>query len=108
MLFLDLFPAGILQLNTVTEKGLWFARSAAFIDGTAFQSFTWLRIIGGSLFTLGGVVPLVWFVLRSTKGLKKNNINNKIIKNYKMNNDRPGAFGKQVNGEKKKEYEHLS
>lgn len=108
MLFLDLFPAGILQLNTVTEKGLWFARSAAFIDGTAFQSFTWLRIIGGSLFTLGGVVPLVWFVLRSTKGLKKNNINNKIIKNFKLNNDRPGAFGKQVNGEKKKEYEHLS
>jgi len=40
--------------------------------------------------------------------LKKNNINNKIIKNFKMNNDRPGALGKQVNGEKKKEYEHLS
>lgn len=70
MIFLDLFPVGILQFKTVTEKGLWFARSAAFVDSTAFQSFTWLRIIGGSVFTLGGVIPLVWHIIRSSKGLK--------------------------------------
>jgi nitric oxide reductase subunit B len=72
MVLLDLFPAGILQFQTVTEKGLWFARSAEFIDGTAFQNFTWLRIIGGSLFTLGGVIPLIWFVLKGNKRLKRN------------------------------------
>lgn len=72
MVFLDLFPAGILQFKTVTEKGLWFARSAAFIDSTAFQNFTLLRIIGGSLFTLGGVIPLIWFVMKSNKVLKPN------------------------------------
>ncbi len=72
MVLLDLFPAGILQFQTVTEKGLWFARSAEFIDGTAFQNFTWLRIIGGSVFTIGGVIPLIWFVLRGNRGLKRN------------------------------------
>jgi len=72
MVLLDLFPAGILQFQTVTERGLWFARSAEFIDSTAFQNFTWLRIIGGSMFTLGGVIPLMWFVLKGAKGLKRN------------------------------------
>lgn len=74
MVFLDLFPVGIWQFKTVTEKGFWFARSSAFVESTGFQTFTWLRIIGGALFTLGGVVPLVWFI---TKGRKK-------IKAYKM------------------------
>ena len=71
MVFLDLFPAGLLQFKSVTENGLWYARSFAFIESTAFQNLTWLRIIGGSIFTLGGVAPLVWFMMRSVKGLKK-------------------------------------
>lgn len=71
MVLLDLFPAGILQLKTVTENGLWYARNSEFIESTAFQNLTWLRIIGGSIFTLGGVVPIVWFMVRSVKGLKK-------------------------------------
>lgn len=74
MVFLDLFPAGILQFITVTEQGLWYARSSAFIESSGFQTLTWMRIIGGSLFTLGGVVPLVWFIVSSRKGLKRNDI----------------------------------
>lgn len=74
MVFLDLFPAGIWQFNTVTERGLWYARSHEFIESTGFQTLTWLRIIGGSLFTVGGVTPLVWFIISSRKGLKKNNL----------------------------------
>ena len=71
MVFLDLFPVGILQFKAATEHGLWFARSSQFIDSTRFQTFTWLRIIGGALFTVGGVIPLVWFITRSRKGLKR-------------------------------------
>ena len=71
MVFLDLFPAGIYQFKTVTEQGLWYARSSSFIESTGFQTLTWLRIAGGSLFTLGGVIPLVWFITRGRKGLKK-------------------------------------
>ena len=70
MVLLDLFPAGIWQFKTVTEKGLWYARSNAFIESNGFQTLTWLRIVGGSLFTLGGVAPLVWFITSRRKGLK--------------------------------------
>ena len=73
MVFLDLFPAGILQFKAVTEQGLWYAKSAEFIDSTGFQTLTWMRIIGGSIFTVGGVFPLIWFITRSSKGLKKVN-----------------------------------
>ncbi|MBS1559089.1 MAG: cbb3-type cytochrome c oxidase subunit I [Bacteroidetes bacterium] len=70
MVLLDLFPAGLLQLNMVIKKGLWFARSSEFIDSQAFQTLTWLRIIGGSIFVLGGVIPLTWFILSRRKNLK--------------------------------------
>ncbi|MBI1782125.1 MAG: nitric-oxide reductase, partial [Sphingobacteriales bacterium] len=71
MVLLDLFPAGIYQFKTVTENGLWYARSSSFIEGAGFQTLTWLRIIGGSIFTVGGVIPLVWFIISRRKGLKK-------------------------------------
>jgi nitric oxide reductase subunit B len=71
MVILDLFPAGILQFQAVVEKGLWFARSAEFIDSTVFQGLTWMRIIGGSIFVLGGVVPLTWAIFSSASHFKK-------------------------------------
>jgi nitric oxide reductase subunit B len=71
MVFLDLFPVGVWQFKTVTENGLWFARSSAFIGSMGFQTFTWLRIIGGAIFTLGGVVPLVWLIVRKRKSYTK-------------------------------------
>lgn len=62
MLILDTLPAGLLQLNTVLEEGYWAARSQAFIQGTPFQTLTWMRIAGGAIFTLGGVLPIGWFL----------------------------------------------
>ena len=70
MVVLDLFPAGILQLQACLERGLWYARSQAFVQGTAFQTLTWLRIVGGALFVLGGVLPLTAFLLRRLDGLR--------------------------------------
>ena len=70
MVLLDLFPAGILQLNAVLENGLWFARSSQFIESTAFQALTWMRIIGGSIFVVGGVIPLAWFIVSRQGSLK--------------------------------------
>lgn len=86
MIFMDLFPVGIYQFKAVTDHGLWFARSSSFIDSTTFQTFTWMRMLGGAIFTLGGVIPLVWFVTSRRKGLKKsipNNLNQP-INNEKM------------------------
>lgn len=70
MVILDLFPAGIHQLLTVMDKGYWFARSQEFIESTPFQTMTWLRIVGGSIFLYGGVLPLIWLVLKSARHLK--------------------------------------
>ncbi|MBS1949094.1 MAG: cbb3-type cytochrome c oxidase subunit I [Bacteroidetes bacterium] len=74
MVLLDLFPVGIWQFQSVASNGLWFARSHQFIESTGFQTFTWLRIIGGSLFTVGGVMPLLWFITTRRKRLKEKNI----------------------------------
>ena len=70
MVLLDLFPAGILQFEAVVDHGLWYARSSAFIDSRTFQNLTWLRIIGGTIFTLGGVFPLVYIVIKASINLK--------------------------------------
>ena len=71
MVLLDLFPAGILQFNAVLDNGLWFARSRQFVDSTPFQTLTWMRIIGGSIFVVGGVIPLAWFITTRRRNLKK-------------------------------------
>ena len=81
MVLLDLFPAGILQFKIVTEHGLWFARSSSFIESNSFQTLTWLRIIGGSLFTVGGVIPLVWFIVSRKRDLKERRLPVNVARN---------------------------
>ncbi len=71
MVFLDLFPVGIWQFKTVAEKGLWYARSSSFVESSGFQTLTWLRIIGGGLFTLGGVFPLLWLIMKGSTKIKR-------------------------------------
>jgi nitric oxide reductase subunit B len=78
MVLLDLFPAGIYQFKTVTENGLWYARSSAFIESPGFQTLTWMRMAGGALFTVGGLIPLVWFILSRARALKEVKRENKI------------------------------
>ena len=70
MVILDLFPAGVLQFITTLDRGLWFARSQEFIMSLPFQTLTWMRAIGGILFTLGGVVPITWFMISRVSALK--------------------------------------
>ena len=80
MVLLDLFPAGILQFDAVVDKGLWFARSSEFIDSGRFQTLTWMRIIGGSVFTLGGVVPLTIIVIKVSRNIKRSILKHSIHK----------------------------
>ncbi|MFA5940671.1 MAG: cbb3-type cytochrome c oxidase subunit I [Sinimarinibacterium sp.] len=63
MCLLDLFPAGIHQLDAAMERGLWYARSEAFIGGSTFQVLTWARVAGGLIFALGGVLPVAYFLI---------------------------------------------
>jgi len=71
MVVLDLFPAGIIQFQSVVERGLWFGRSAEFIDQGVFKSLTWLRGIGATVFFVGGVIPLTFFMVTRVRHLKK-------------------------------------
>ncbi|MBK7798752.1 MAG: cbb3-type cytochrome c oxidase subunit I [Saprospiraceae bacterium] len=72
MVVLDLFPAGSIQFKAVVERGLWFGRSSEFIDYGIFNSLTWLRGIGATVFFGGGVIPLTWFIVSRVKSLKAN------------------------------------
>ncbi|MBK6544471.1 MAG: cbb3-type cytochrome c oxidase subunit I [Saprospiraceae bacterium] len=72
MVVLDLFPAGAIQFKNVVEQGLWFGRSSKFIDHGIFNSLTWLRGIGATVFFVGGVIPLTWFIVSRIYSLKTN------------------------------------
>lgn len=71
MVLLDLFPAGAIQFKEVLDHGLWFARSDEFIGSNTFETLTWLRGIGATLFYGAGVIPLAWFMLSRITGLKR-------------------------------------
>jgi nitric oxide reductase subunit B len=61
MVLLSLLPVGILQAAASIEQGLWYARSAEFLQQPLLQTLRWMRTIGDSVFTLGALA-LAWFV----------------------------------------------
>ncbi|MEZ5553485.1 MAG: cbb3-type cytochrome c oxidase subunit I [Pseudomonadales bacterium] len=68
MMFLDLFPVGLYQTWVAFTDGTWYARSREVIGGPVFVTLTTFRTLGGAVFVLGGLLPLIWFVLsRGTK-----------------------------------------
>ncbi|MCF3593269.1 cbb3-type cytochrome c oxidase subunit I [Rhodobacteraceae bacterium LMO-12] len=71
MMFLDLLPAGLYQFWVVLEEGFWYARSQEVIQGEVFRTLTMMRSWGGLVFTLGGVIPLVWFILSRATRIRK-------------------------------------
>ncbi|MCP4007682.1 MAG: nitric-oxide reductase [bacterium] len=70
MMFLDLFPVGLYQIMIVVQEGLWFARSQEILTGDVWKLLTYFRAIGGTLFIVGGVFPLIWFICKSGTVLK--------------------------------------
>jgi nitric oxide reductase subunit B len=70
MVVMDLFPVGVHQLMAVLRDGYAFARSQAYLEGSVFQTLTWLRGIGVAIFIAGGVLPLVWFMVTRWFSLK--------------------------------------
>ncbi|WP_372884396.1 nitric-oxide reductase large subunit [Shimia sp.] len=71
MMFLDLLPVGLYQLSVVLEEGLWYARSQEVIQGAVFRNLTIMRSLGGLVFTIGGVLPLMWFVLSRAARMRR-------------------------------------
>ena len=62
MVLLSLLPVGLLQTWASVEHGMWYARSAEFLQTGLMEKLRWLRVIGDTIFALGAV-SLGWFVL---------------------------------------------
>ena len=62
MVVLSLLPIGLAQTWASVEHGLWYARSADFLQLPVLETLRWLRIVGDTVF-LSGVGALVWFTI---------------------------------------------
>ena len=62
MLLLSVLPVGLAQTWVSVKHGLWYARSADFMQGDTLSFFRWLRVIGDTIFALG-TVSLAWFIV---------------------------------------------
>jgi nitric oxide reductase subunit B len=56
MVLLSLLPVGLLQTWASVEHGLWYARSAEFLQSDIMNILRWLRVVGDTIFALGVVV----------------------------------------------------
>ncbi|MEZ5291903.1 MAG: nitric-oxide reductase large subunit [Vicinamibacterales bacterium] len=61
MVGLSLLPIGILQAHASVETGLWYARSAEFLQQPLIEGLRWMRLIGDTVF-LAGVGAFTWFM----------------------------------------------
>lgn len=68
MVVLSLLPVGIMQTVASVDHGMWYARSAEFMQQPILQFFRWLRVIGDTVFALGAIVLAV-FVIGLRTGL---------------------------------------
>jgi nitric oxide reductase subunit B len=62
MVLLSMLPVGIAQAIASIDKGMWYARSAEFLQQPYIHVFKWLRAIGDTVFAVG-ILSLGWFVL---------------------------------------------
>ena len=62
MILLSVLPVGLAQTWVSVKYGLWYARSADFMQGDTLTFFRWLRVIGDTIFALG-TVALAWFIV---------------------------------------------
>jgi nitric oxide reductase subunit B len=62
MIALSLLPIGLMQTVASVDHGLWYARSADFLQQPLIENLRWLRIVGDTVF-LVGVGAFAWFML---------------------------------------------
>jgi len=61
MIALSLLPVGLAQAWASAEVGLWYARSADFLQLPWMQTLRWLRAVGDTVY-LVGVGCYAWFM----------------------------------------------
>jgi nitric oxide reductase subunit B len=63
MMFVNLFPVGLLQLNQILATSYWQGRQPEFFMQPLVRLFEWLRLPGDALF-IAGILPVVYLALR--------------------------------------------
>ena len=63
MVLLSLLPVGIAQTVASIDKGMWYARSAEFMQQPYLQNLRWMRMFGDTIFTVG-IITMAYYVLR--------------------------------------------
>ncbi len=61
MVLFSVFPIGLLQTLASVKDGLWFARSAEFMQTPLMATLKWMRVFGDTIFD-AGTLALVWFI----------------------------------------------
>ncbi|MFO0688652.1 MAG: nitric-oxide reductase large subunit [Myxococcota bacterium] len=62
MVVLSLLPIGLAQTWASVEHGMWYARSAEFLQTPGLQTLRWLRMLGDTVFGFG-ILAIGWFVV---------------------------------------------
>jgi nitric oxide reductase subunit B len=62
MIFTSLLPIGLFQFQASVTTGMWYARSADFLQQPLFQTLRWVRTFGDVVFIIGAVA-LAWQVV---------------------------------------------
>lgn len=70
MAILSLLPVGLLQTVASVNEGMWYARSAEFLQQPVMNTLRWLRVIGDTIFAIG-ILALFVFVIRLFYDKKK-------------------------------------
>jgi nitric oxide reductase subunit B len=63
MMFLSMFPIGLIHMYTCVGEGLHAARSQEMQQSQIYQTLSKGRAIGGHLFLWGGLFPLIYLVV---------------------------------------------
>jgi nitric oxide reductase subunit B len=56
MVSLSVLPVGLLQTWASVEHGMWYARSAEFMQKPLLDKLRWMRVAGDTIFALGAAV----------------------------------------------------
>jgi len=74
MVLLSVFPIGLAQTVASIKDGLWFARSADFMQQPYMVTLKWMRVFGDTMFA-AGTLALVWFIFGLKGGWSHENEN---------------------------------
>ncbi|RKZ13658.1 nitric-oxide reductase large subunit, partial [bacterium] len=73
MVVLSLLPVGLAQTWASVEHGMWYARSAEFMQLPALETLRWMRAIGDTVFAVG-IVAVGWFVVGLSAGWSRKGV----------------------------------